>query len=66
MEQVCRKENYNVFLKHLQVCDPSRGDAFLKHVLTHYDMNFEPKMLTKKIQLLVTSCVSSEHKVKWL
>jgi hypothetical protein len=66
MEQVCHKENYNAFLKHLLVCDPTLGDAFLEQVLTHYDMNFEPKMLTKKLQLLVTSCVRSEQKVKWL
>jgi hypothetical protein len=66
MDQVCCKENYNVFLKHLLVCDAALGDAFLEQVLTHYDMNSKPKMLTKKLQLLVTSCVSSEQKVKWL
>jgi len=32
----------------------------------HYDMCFELKMLTKKMQMLVTSCVSNEQKVKWL
>jgi hypothetical protein len=42
MEQVYHKENYNAFLKHLLVCDPTLGDAFLEQVLTHYDMNFEP------------------------
>ncbi len=57
MEQMCLKENYNGFLKHL--LGPFL-DAFLEQVLTHYDMNSEPKMLTKKLQLLVTSCVSSE------
>jgi hypothetical protein len=66
MEQVCCKENYNVFLKHLLVCDLALGDAFLEQVLTHYDMNSKPKMLIEKLQLLVTSCVSSEQKVKWL
>jgi hypothetical protein len=66
MEQVCCKENYNAFLKHLLVCDPALGDAFLEQVLTHYDMNSKLEMLTKKLQLLVTSCVSSEQKVKWL
>jgi hypothetical protein len=39
MEQECCKENYNAFFKHLLVCDPALGDAFLEHVLTHYDMN---------------------------
>ncbi len=66
MEQVCRKENYNAFLKHLLVCDLALGDAFLEQVLTHYDMNFELEMLIKRLQLLVTSCVNSEQKVKCL
>jgi hypothetical protein len=47
MEQVCRKENYNAFLRYLLVCDLALGDAFLEQVLTHYDMNFELEMLTK-------------------
>jgi hypothetical protein len=61
-----RIKNYNALQKHLLVCDLALGDAFLEQVLTHYDMNFEAEMLTKKLQLLVTSCVSSEQKVKWL
>jgi hypothetical protein len=51
MKQVCCKDNYNVFLKHLPVCDPALGDAFLKQILTHYDMNSKPKMLIEKLQL---------------
>jgi hypothetical protein len=61
-----RIKNYNALQKHLLVCDLALGVAFLEQVLTHYDMNFEAEMLTKKLQLLVTSCVSSEQKVKWL
>jgi hypothetical protein len=30
MEQMCRKGNYNAFLKHLPVCDLALGDAFLE------------------------------------
>jgi hypothetical protein len=31
----------------------------------HYDMCSESKMLTEKMQMLVTSYVSNEQKVKW-
>ncbi len=65
-EQVCRKDNYNALLKHLPVCDLTLGDAFLEQVQTHYDMNSKPKLLIEKLQLLVTSYVSNEQRVKWL
>ncbi len=60
-----RKENYNAFLKYFLICDLIFGEEFLEQVKMHYDMSFEPKMLTKKLQMLVTSYVSSEQKVKW-
>jgi hypothetical protein len=31
----------------------------------HYDTSFKPKMLTNKLQMLVTPYVSIEQKVKW-
>jgi hypothetical protein len=64
MDQM-RKENYSAFLKHLPICDPILGKEFLKQVHMHYEMSFEPNMLTKKLQMLVTSYVSSKQKVKW-
>jgi hypothetical protein len=45
MEYV-KKDHYSAFYKHLQVCDPSLGEYFLKDIHVHYDMNSEPKMLT--------------------
>lgn len=64
MNQV-RKQNFSAFLKHLFVCNPIIGDKFLKEVQMHYDMSFELEVLAEKIQMLVTSCVSNEQKVKW-
>jgi hypothetical protein len=48
MEQV-KKDHYFVFFKHLPVCDPTFGTNFFKEIEVHYDMNFELKMLTKKL-----------------
>jgi len=45
--------------------NPIIGNKFLKQVQMHYDMSFELEVLTKKIQMLVASCVSNEQKVKW-
>lgn len=64
MDQV-RKENYSDFLKCLPICDPIFGKEFLEQVQMHYDMCSESKMLTEKMQMLVTSYVSNEQKVKW-
>jgi len=65
MDQV-QKENYNAFFKHLLVCDLIFGKEFFEQIQMHYDMSSECKMLTKRLQMLVTSYVSSEQKVKWL
>jgi len=48
MEQV-HKNHYFVFCKYLSMCDPTLGLDFLKEIQTHYNMNFEPEMLTKKL-----------------
>jgi hypothetical protein len=65
MDQVM-KDNFNAFVKHLLVYDPILGEEFLEHVQMHYDMSSKLEMLTKKLQMLVTSYVSSKKKVKWL
>jgi hypothetical protein len=54
------------FRKRLLVCDPALGIEFLQQVHVHYNMNFNPKMMTEKLQLLVSSQVSNEQKVFWL
>ncbi len=48
MDQV-QKDHTSAFMKHLLVCDPVLGLGFLKHIQVHYNMNLEPKMLTKKL-----------------
>jgi hypothetical protein len=62
MEHV-KKEHYSAFCKHLPICDPSLGVDFLREIQVHYDMNLEPKMLTKKLRMLAYSYVSIEQKL---
>ncbi len=57
-----RKEHYSAFCKHLPICDPSLGADFLKEIQIHYDMNSEPEMLTKKLQMLAYSFIPAEQK----
>jgi hypothetical protein len=54
MDQV-KKENYNAFCRHLPICNPIFGEEFFEQVQMHYDMSSKPKMLTEKLQMLVTS-----------
>ncbi len=50
------------FHKQLHICDPYVGLEFLKEIQIHYDMNLEPKMFVEKLQMLVLTCVSIDHK----
>ncbi len=56
------KEHMTAFHKWLPVCDPSLGPKFLYEVQIHYNMNLEPEMFTKKLQMLVSACVSIDQK----
>jgi hypothetical protein len=49
--------------KHLHVCDPALGFEFLHQIQIHYDMNFDPAMPIKKLQMLALTMVSNEQKV---
>jgi hypothetical protein len=59
MEHI-RKEHLTTFTKHLLGCDPSLGLKFFRHIQIHYDMNSNPEMLTKKLQMLVSVAISNE------
>jgi hypothetical protein len=37
----------------------------VKEIQVHYDMNYEPKMLIEKLQMLVYMCVSPKQKLVW-
>jgi hypothetical protein len=65
MEHV-RKELYSIFYKHFPICDLGLWTELLQEIQAHYDNNLEPKMLIEKLQMLVYSFVSKEHKVSWL
>ncbi len=56
-----RKEHMIVFHKQLLVCDPSLGLDFLHKVQIHYDMNSKLEMLIKKLQMLVSACVTTKY-----
>jgi hypothetical protein len=62
MEQV-RKDPLIAFTKHLFVCDLAFGLEFLNQIQIHYDMNYDRKMFTKKLQILALAVVSNKHKV---
>jgi hypothetical protein len=59
MEEVC-KDHYFAFYKHFPMCDLALGPIFLKEIQIHYDMNSNPKMLMEKLQMFVSSYVSSK------
>ncbi len=61
-----RKDNYGAFLKHFLVYNPILGEEFLEQIKMHFDMSSKPKMLIEKLQMLITSYVNYEQKVKWL
>ncbi len=58
--QCVRKEHMTTFQKRLHVCDPSFGPIFFQQVQVHYNMNPYLEMMTKKLQLLVSSQMSNE------
>ncbi len=60
------KEHYFTFYMHLLICDSALGLDFFKEIQVHYDMNSEPKMFTKKLQMLAYSCVTPQYKLSWL
>ncbi len=64
--ELVRKEHYFAFCKHLLICDPTLGLDFFKEIQVHYDMNLEPKMFMKKLQMLTYSCVTPQQKLSWL
>jgi hypothetical protein len=45
---------------HILICDLALGLDFFKEIQIHYDMNSEPKMFTKKFQMLAYSCVTPQ------
>jgi hypothetical protein len=55
-----------MFHKILLVCDASLGLEFLQLVQLHHNMNLDPDLMTKKLQMLVFSQVSNKQKVSWL
>jgi hypothetical protein len=57
------KEHMTAFHKRLPICDPSLGPNFLYEVQIHYNMNPEPEMFMKKLQMLVSACVSIDQKI---
>jgi hypothetical protein len=61
-----QEEHMTTFHKRLPVCDPSLGPKFLQEVHIHYDMNPKSEMVTEKLQMLVSTCVSIDHKLFWL
>jgi hypothetical protein len=61
-----RKEHMTTFHKWLHVCDPSLNPKFLQEVQIHYDMNPKLEMLTKKLQMFVSACVTMDQKTIWL
>ncbi len=58
MENV-QKEHMIVFYKRLPICDPTLGLEFLEQIQIYYNMNHDPKMMTKKLQLLMSSQVNN-------
>jgi hypothetical protein len=52
------KEHFFYFLYAIVICDLTLGLDFFKEIQVHYDMNSEPKMFTKKFQMLAYSCVA--------
>jgi hypothetical protein len=44
-----KKDHYSTFCKHLLIFDLALCPNFLKEIQVYYDMNSEPKMLTKKL-----------------
>ncbi len=63
---VVQKEYMTTFHKQLPICDPSLGPKFMHKVYIHYDMNPELEMFTKKLQMLVSACVTIDYKLFWL
>jgi predicted RNase H-related nuclease YkuK (DUF458 family) len=62
MDQV-QKDHTFAFLSHLLNCDHVLSLEFLKQIEIHYDINSEPKMLTKKLEMLASTLVTNEQKV---
>jgi hypothetical protein len=58
--QHVRKDHVITFTKHFLVCDPLLGLEFLCQIQIHYDMNFDPKMLTKKLHMFTFAMVSNK------
>lgn len=59
MESVWTKHK-TTFHKRLLVCDPTFGPKFLQQVHVHYNINLDPEMMTKKLQLLISSKVNDK------
>jgi hypothetical protein len=50
----------STFYEHLLLCNPTLNPNFLKEIQVHYNTNFEPKMLMKKLKMLVYSFIFLE------
>jgi hypothetical protein len=60
------KQLYSQFTKHICVADPALGDDFLLQVKLHWENKEKPEMTLEKLQMVATTVVSPEFRVRWL
>ena len=69
MRAACRKQHkqlHSQFTKHVCVADPALGDDFLQHVKLHWESKEKPEMTLEKLQMVATTVVAPEFRVRWL